>query len=225
VRIGVTLSAGVTVAACFFAIMNFEAGKKRETSDPLIRPPEAGKEGQRAHGAEIDHLNEQQDDATSRATAAVSDVVRGQPVDERPDQLHPSVRPEELPQPKNRAFEVIRQTFLSQERDSRWSTAMESRIFQQIANSSTTSGFIDIQAECRTTLCRVQLSFAGETQEDLLPYFSVTATMHGYRLRSSIGNDLGLDALAFDSGFVSTIPMSLLYLQREAPSTTTSESP
>lgn len=129
-----------------------------------------------------------------------------------------ATRFDQLPLPGNLAFDVIGRRFLSETRDPAWSPNMELRILERIAESQTDSGFVSIDTECRSTLCRVSLSFAGQKHPDLLGMFSVSATMHGYRLRQSIEQDLDLETLMFDSGIVYGTPMSLLYLRRTTES-------
>ena len=127
-------------------------------------------------------------------------------------------RLDELPFPKNRAFTVRHGMFLAEPRDPVWSPNTEGALFDRIAQSSPATGLTSIEVECRTTICRVQLSLVGGQQADFLGDFSLTATMHGYSLRERIKADLGLDVILFDSGIVYGTPMSLLYLRRNGGS-------
>ena len=101
--------------------------------------------------------------------------------------------------------------FASQTDDAPWSEATESHIFGQISQA-TGLGASDVQVDCRTTMCRVQLSNPVST---LNPR---------YRSLNELVDTFGLETLwlwaAPDSN---GNPINLVYLQRGGTSTTQSD--
>lgn len=148
----------------------------------------------------------------------VAQITLTAPLDQLPALSETELRTQrldELPFPKNRAFTVRHMMFLSEERDPVWSPNTEAALLDRIARSSPDTGLTSVEVECRTTICRVQLSLIGKNYSGLFEDFSITATMHGYWFRKSIEDDLDLDVVLFDSGVVYGTPMSLIYLRRD----------
>ncbi|HUF72279.1 MAG TPA: hypothetical protein VMR74_05205 [Gammaproteobacteria bacterium] len=95
--------------------------------------------------------------------------------------------------------------FRTEGTDTDWSRLMESRIFDQVSQVSGIS-LVTIEAECRETICRIKLFYppnanALSSLEQLKP------------LATQLGFSHVVEAATIDEN---DVPMSLLYLQREA---------
>lgn len=124
-------------------------------------------------------------------------------------------RPEELSLPELAVFAVLEGELTAEPKDPDWSRPTEARLLERVAATETAAGLHDIHVECRTSLCRLQLSFADRTQGDGIRSISMVALMHGTRLRADIVEQLELEVVVFDSGFNAYgVPMSVLYLRR-----------
>jgi len=117
----------------------------------------------------------------------------------------------ELPIPPIPEFAETVRDFASQADDALWSGATESRIFGEISQA-TGLGVSDIQVDCRTTLCRVQLSNPESTLDAR------------YRSFNELVDTFGLETLwLWAAPDRDGNPINLVYLQRGGASATRSE--
>lgn len=165
-----------------------------------------------AAGAEASDQRDRPDATLPATVDEVASVPAGQTI--------AAARPDELPMPSNKAFDVIRERMLNEVRDPVWAATAEGRILEHVASTATELGFVVVQAECRKTICRVDLGFAGDSVIESLQNFSLRATVHSRELREALRDDADLETLAFDSGIVYGTPMSLMYLRRLSPDDT-----
>lgn len=155
---------------------------------------------------------------------SVTDEASGTTGDHRDDRQADIFRLEDLRMPNSPAIDRLMQRFVSEGVDPVWSTSTESEIHNQIALLARNIGLIDIQVECRTTLCRVQLVYAGATQSERTGDVSIRAAIFGSILNRKISGTLDLNGVLFNSGYNGYgTPMSLVYLERTGALATQNE--
>jgi hypothetical protein len=203
--------AALVVVIGLAIVVVYEGPQERESSS-TDGPSAVAGEGRRDNDLVVDGAEDALSEAPT-AQASRIDSVSGR-FAEQP--LPPTISMTQALQdlallPPIPEFAETVRNFASQTDDAPWSEATESRIFGEISQA-TGLGVSDIQVDCRTTLCRVQLSNPESTPNAR------------YRSLNELIDTFGLETLwlwaAPDSN---GNPINLAYLQRGGTSTTQSE--
>jgi hypothetical protein len=122
----------------------------------------------------------------------------------------------QLPPEVISGLRTVEREFDAESKDPGWSAAMESRIFSEISVAASGVDVTDVRVDCRTTLCRVQLTRPTPVERGRTPPAAPGSTPAGqpspiFRVAEALGLDFRIVVGAFD-GYGT--PITLGFLQR-----------